>query len=77
MLTAMRYAVSWVYREDDKSVRRTLYHNTEIPCIEAARLISNNPYSSDVEVTEVDSGKAVEWKAPGIGRVIAKLRGEG
>lgn len=84
MMTAVRFAVTWCFREGyfdeaagkhvDKAVRRTLYHHTETPCIEAARLISFNPYSFDVEVTEVDTGKQIEWQA-GVGRVVVRAEG--
>ncbi len=69
MMTAIKYSTSWLYREGDKTVRRTLSSYTLAPCIEAARLIDSNPYTSDVEVLEVDTGKSIDWKGK-IGRVL-------
>ncbi len=68
-MTAHRFSVSWSYREGERIVRRTLHNYNVDPCIEAARLINNNPYSSDVEVLNVDSGERVDWSAS-IGRVL-------
>lgn len=74
MMTSVKFAVTWCFREADLSIRRTLYHHNVESCIEAARLISFNPYSFDVEVTEVDTGKQIEWKA-GVGRVMVRAEG--
>ena len=69
MLTAVKYCVVWSYREGDLAVRRTLYSASPRPCIEAARIISGNPYTFDVEVLEVDTGKKLSWEFP-IGHVL-------
>lgn len=70
MMTSAKYCVVWCYREADCSVRRVLYHSSPEPCIEAARLIWGNPFAFNIEVLECDTGKAVDWKAPGIGRIL-------
>jgi hypothetical protein len=70
MMTSARFSVSWCYREGEKSIRRTLYHSKIDGCIEAARLISGNPYAFDVDVREVDTGKCIDWTTPQIGSVI-------
>lgn len=70
MMTSAKYAVSWCYDEMRQQVRRTLYHSTVTPCVEAARLIANSPYAFDIEVLEVDTGKSINWAAPSIGAVL-------
>lgn len=72
MLTSNRFAVSWLYQERDRMVRRHLYNYTAEPCIEAARIISGNPYASEIEVREVDTGKEVSWESAQVGEVLCK-----
>ena len=76
MLTSAKFSVSWVYREGDDMIRRFLSSPKAEPCIEAARLMNANPYVSDVEVLEIDTGSVVDWAAPGIGKVLVRTEGE-
>lgn len=70
MMTAVHFHLTWRYRHGDKHVRRGLFSSESMPCIEAARLLSSNPYTYDIEVHDVDTGRAVNWSPPGIGRVL-------
>lgn len=75
MMTSSKYAVMWTYREGDTAVCRALHSSQLEPCIEAARLISSNPYASEINVVESDTGKLMDWGASEIGRVVN--RGDG
>jgi hypothetical protein len=70
MITEICYSVFWSYREGDKSVCRRLSSYSVEPCIEAARLIDGNPYSSDIKVIELETARSIDWKAPGNGQVL-------
>lgn len=70
MKTSVKYCVAWCYREGEATVRRTLHSYKLAPCIEAARLLFGNPYVSDIEVLETDTGKAMDWAVPSTGRVL-------
>jgi hypothetical protein len=72
MMTSVRYSVSWCYREGGKTVRRIFYSAKTKPCVEAGRLIDDNPFAFDIEVIEADTGRMVEWKAPSIGTVLVR-----
>ena len=74
MMTAVKYCVVWCYREGEKTVRRTLHSYEQTACIEAARLLNGNPYTSDIEVLETDTGRSIDWTAPGIGRVLHEAK---
>jgi hypothetical protein len=65
MLTAVKHCVSWCYREDARAIRRTLHSYHVGPCVEAARIISGNPHTFDIEVIETDTGKVIDWKPEG------------
>jgi len=57
-----RYGVSWVFRCGDRVVRRHLFSDKVETCIEGARIIAQNPNSSEVEVAEVSTGAPVDWR---------------
>lgn len=59
MMTSVRYAVSWVLGHS----RRTLYHSNLQPCVDAAVGLSALPSYQDVEVTNCDTGEAVDFMA--------------
>lgn len=72
MITICRFSVSWCFQDGDNLIRHTLFNYNSDSCIEAARLISGYPHIFDVEVKEVDSGKAVPWQPSGIEQVISE-----
>jgi hypothetical protein len=72
VISICRFSVSWCSQDGDKLIRHTLFSYNSDSCIDAARLILGYPYVFEVEVTEVDSGKAVPWQPSGIDQVISE-----
>ena len=74
MITATKFAVSWVYEESGTSVRRILHSTSAVACIECARLLNHHPFVSQIEVLESDTGKSVDWKPKQQWLVLAEVR---
>lgn len=74
MITATKFAVSWVYEESGTVVRRTLHSTNAVACIECARLLNQHPFVSQIEVLESDTGKSVDWKPKQQWLVLAEVR---
>lgn len=61
MISGCHYLVSWSSKKYGNVAKHMIYGDQEDLCIKVARLMSNDRHVFQVEITEVNSGKLINW----------------